>query len=64
MSNIKKYHLLVIGGGSGGSACARYVSSKFNKSVAIIEHKYTGGTCVNVGCMPKKVSYNVSSYLD
>ena len=30
----------------------------------MIEHKHPGGTCVNVGCMPKKVCYNVSSYLD
>ena len=64
MKNIKKYDYIVIGAGSGGTASARYVSSKFNKKVAIIEHKRLGGTCVNVGCMPKKVSYNISTYIN
>lgn len=55
--NIRKYDYLVIGGGSGGSASARYVASKFKKTVALIEHKKPGGTCVNVGCMPKKMNF-------
>lgn len=64
MQKIKKYDYIVIGAGSGGTASARYVASKYNKKVALIEHKRLGGTCVNVGCMPKKVSYNISSYIN
>lgn len=64
MNIIKKYDYIVIGAGSGGMASARYVASKFGLKVALIEHKRIGGTCVNVGCMPKKVSFNVASFLD
>lgn len=58
-SNIAKYDFLVIGGGSGGIASARR-AREFGVSVALIEPKRLGGTCVNVGCVPKKVMYNCS----
>ncbi|KUI61433.1 Glutathione reductase [Cytospora mali] len=48
---------LVIGGGSGGLASARMASSKFGTKAMIIEGKRLGGTCVNVGCVPKKVTF-------
>jgi len=54
------FDLLVIGGGSGGLACARR-SAQYGKLVDIIEPKRLGGTCVNVGCVPKKVMYNAAS---
>lgn len=48
------YDLLVIGGGSGGVRAAR-MSATQGKRVALVEKQYLGGTCVNVGCIPKKL---------
>ena len=52
MSN-KKYDLFVLGAGSGGVRAARMAAS-FGARVAVAEDRYLGGTCVNVGCVPKK----------
>ncbi len=46
------YDLFVIGGGSGGVRAAR-MSAQFGARVALCEERYLGGTCVNVGCVPK-----------
>lgn len=54
------YDLIVIGGGSGGIACAKRAAMHAAK-VAIIESSRYGGTCVNVGCVPKKMYYNAAS---
>ena len=51
---------MVIGAGSGGIASARRAAS-YGASVAIVEMGRLGGTCVNVGCVPKKVMYNTAS---
>ena len=48
--------LLVIGGGSGGLAHAQR-AAEYGKSVAVVEYGPLGGTCVNVGCVPKKVMW-------
>lgn len=48
------YDLFVIGAGSGGVRCAR-MSATMGAKVAIAEERYFGGTCVNVGCVPKKL---------
>ncbi len=48
------YDLLVIGAGSGGVRAAR-MAAGFGARVAIVEDRYMGGTCVNVGCVPKKL---------
>jgi len=48
------YDLFVIGAGSGGVRTAR-MSAQYGAKVAIAEHQYLGGTCVNVGCVPKKL---------
>ena len=48
------YDLFVIGAGSGGVRAAR-VSATLGAKVAIAEERYLGGTCVNVGCVPKKL---------
>ena len=48
------YDLFVIGAGSGGVRAAR-MSAALGASVAIAEDRYLGGTCVNVGCVPKKL---------
>ncbi|KAL1838294.1 hypothetical protein VTJ49DRAFT_2834 [Mycothermus thermophilus] len=57
----KETDLLVIGGGSGGLASARAASTRYGAKAMIIEGKRLGGTCVNVGCVPKKVTYNAAS---
>ena len=48
------YDLFVIGAGSGGVRTAR-ASAALGARVAIAEERYLGGTCVNVGCIPKKL---------
>lgn len=50
------FDLICIGGGSGGIASANR-AAKYGKKVAIIEAKSMGGTCVNVGCVPKKAMW-------
>lgn len=53
------YTFLVIGGGSGGVATARR-ASKYGAKTVLIEGKELGGTCVNVGCVPKKVMWSAA----
>ncbi|TAL54495.1 MAG: glutathione-disulfide reductase, partial [Methylovulum sp.] len=48
------YDLFVIGAGSGGVRAAR-MAAGMGVRVAIAENRYLGGTCVNVGCVPKKL---------
>jgi len=50
------FDYICIGGGSGGIASANR-ASRYGKKVAIIEAKDIGGTCVNVGCVPKKAMW-------
>ncbi|KAK2146336.1 hypothetical protein LSH36_615g00014 [Paralvinella palmiformis] len=52
----KDFDYLVIGGGSGGLASAKK-AAQLGAKVGIVELKKLGGTCVNVGCMPKKVLF-------
>lgn len=52
----KHYDLIAIGGGSGGLSVAERVA-KYGKRCAVIESGKLGGTCVNVGCVPKKVMW-------
>jgi glutathione reductase (NADPH) len=52
----KHFDLIAIGGGSGGLAVAEK-AAQYGKRVAIIEAAKLGGTCVNVGCVPKKVMW-------
>jgi glutathione reductase (NADPH) len=54
-----QFDLLVIGGGSGGLACAQR-AAEYGARVALIESGRLGGTCVNVGCVPKKIMWNAS----
>ncbi|MGE0861444.1 MAG: glutathione-disulfide reductase [Gammaproteobacteria bacterium] len=49
-----QYDLFIIGGGSGGVRAGRMAAS-FGARVAMAEERYMGGTCVNVGCVPKKL---------
>jgi glutathione reductase (NADPH) len=57
---MKEFDYLVIGGGSGGLASARR-AARYGKTTAVIEAGRLGGTCVNVGCVPKKVMWNAAS---
>jgi glutathione reductase (NADPH) len=57
------YDLFVIGAGSGGVRAAR-VSAGFGARVAIAEERYLGGTCVNAGCIPKKLLVYASHYAE
>ncbi|KAL3658416.1 hypothetical protein V7S43_016549 [Phytophthora oleae] len=52
-----KYDYLVIGAGSGGMASARRAASYPGTRVAVVEQARLGGTCVNVGCVPKKLMF-------
>ena len=52
----KHYDYIAIGGGSGGIASINR-AAMYGKKCALIEDKHLGGTCVNVGCVPKKVMW-------
>ena len=54
------FDLISIGGGSGGLACAQR-AAEYGAKTAVIESGRLGGTCVNVGCVPKKVMWNAAS---
>lgn len=57
------FDLFVIGAGSGGVRAARFAAS-FGARVAVAESRYLGGTCVNVGCVPKKLMVYAAHYQD
>ena len=52
--NNYNFDLFVLGGGSGGVRAGR-MAAGFGARVAVAEERYWGGTCVNVGCIPKKL---------
>ncbi|TPX52828.1 glutathione-disulfide reductase [Synchytrium endobioticum] len=56
----KTFDYLVIGGGSGGVASARRAAS-YGVSVGLVEYAAMGGTCVNRGCVPKKIMWSTAS---
>ncbi|MEX2367598.1 MAG: glutathione-disulfide reductase [Pseudohongiellaceae bacterium] len=58
------FDLFVIGAGSGGVRTAR-MAAGYGARVAVVEDRYLGGTCVNVGCVPKKLySFAAHYYYD
>src|SRR6187549_3188187 len=60
------FDLIVLGAGSGGLAAARRAAG-YGAKVLVVEGGPLGGTCVNVGCVPKKVMWSAASvarYLD
>lgn len=59
---MKEFDYIVLGGGSGGIASARRAAS-YGAKVALVEFQRLGGTCVNVGCVPKKVMWNAVEVL-
>ena len=56
----KHYDLIAIGGGSGGLAATKRAAT-YGARCAVIETGRLGGTCVNVGCVPKKVMWYAAS---
>ncbi|GJL81079.1 MAG: glutathione-disulfide reductase [marine bacterium B5-7] len=58
-STHKEFDFIVIGGGSGGIAAARRAAG-LGARTALIESGRIGGTCVNVGCVPKKVMWHAA----
>ena len=52
----ERFDLIVIGGGSGGLAHAQR-ASEYGARAAVVEYNPLGGTCVNVGCVPKKIMW-------
>uniref|UniRef100_A0A287D0U9 Thioredoxin reductase 2 n=1 Tax=Ictidomys tridecemlineatus TaxID=43179 RepID=A0A287D0U9_ICTTR len=68
MEGQQDYDLLVIGGGSGGLACAKE-AAQLGRKVAVVDYVEPspqgtkwglGGTCVNVGCIPKKLMHQAA----
>jgi glutathione reductase (NADPH) len=57
------FDLAVIGGGSGGLAAARRAAA-YGARAVVVESGRLGGTCVNVGCVPKKVMWNAAHVAD
>jgi glutathione reductase (NADPH) len=56
---LETYDYLVIGAGSGGLASARR-AARHGAKVALVESGALGGTCVNMGCVPKKIMWNAA----
>ncbi|MEN9577456.1 MAG: hypothetical protein RJA70_465, partial [Pseudomonadota bacterium] len=57
---MNEFDFIVVGGGSGGLAAARR-AAQYGKRVALLEPRKLGGTCVNLGCVPKKVMFHAAS---
>ena len=55
----KQYDLIAVGGGSGGLAAAQR-AAEYGAKALVIERGLLGGTCVNVGCVPKKVMWHAA----
>src|SRR5271155_902334 len=55
------FDLFVIGGGSAGVRCAR-IAATHGARVGIAEARFWGGTCVNIGCVPKKFMVMAAEY--
>ncbi|KAE8147075.1 glutathione reductase [Aspergillus avenaceus] len=57
----QQYDYIVLGGGSGGSGSGRRAAGRYGAKTLIVESGRAGGTCVNVGCVPKKMTWNFAS---
>ena len=55
-----QFDLIVIGGGSGGLACAQR-AAEYGAKAVVVEPRPLGGTCVNAGCVPKKLMFYAAS---
>jgi glutathione reductase (NADPH) len=59
MAGKADFDLIVLGGGSGGLACAQR-AAEYGARAVVVESGRLGGTCVNVGCVPKKLMWNAA----
>lgn len=59
MTSAQQYDLIAVGGGSGGLAAAQR-AAEYGARCLVIERDLLGGTCVNVGCVPKKVMWHAA----
>ncbi len=57
------YDVIAIGGGSGGLSVVEKSAATYGKKCALIESRDLGGTCVNRGCVPKKVMWNAANFV-
>ena len=55
------FDLFVIGGGSAGTRCGR-IAAGHGARVGVAEDRFWGGTCVNIGCVPKKFLVMAAEY--
>ena len=58
---MKTYDAIIIGSGQAGNPLANALAAA-GRTVAVIEREHVGGTCVNVGCIPKKL-FHYSAHL-
>ncbi|KAJ5096624.1 Glutathione reductase [Penicillium angulare] len=58
---VAQYDYIVLGGGSGGSGSGRRAAGWYGAKTLIVESGRSGGTCVNVGCVPKKMTWNAGT---
>ncbi|MFG1999838.1 dihydrolipoyl dehydrogenase [Spirillospora sp. NPDC048911] len=63
MANSGPFDIVVLGGGSGGYACALR-AAELGKSVALVERDKLGGTCLNRGCIPTKALLHAAEVAD
>ena len=59
----EEFDFVVIGAGSGGLAASQR-AAEYGARVAIVEPAPLGGTCVNLGCVPKKIMWNAADIAD
>ncbi len=57
---MQHFDLVALGGGSGGISAVEY-AAELGKRCAIIEDRHLGGTCVNIGCVPKKLLWQAAN---
>lgn len=62
-TNDNDYDFIVLGGGSGGIASAKRAAG-LGQRVVVVEKARLGGTCVNVGCVPKKIMFLAASIME
>jgi len=63
MAGSYDFDLFTIGAGSGGVRASR-IAAVHGAKVAVAEERYLGGTCVNVGCIPKKLLVYASEFAE
>ena len=63
LAPVSDFDVLVLGAGPGGYVAA-IRAAQLGQKVAVVEEKYWGGVCLNVGCIPSKALLHASEYFD